>query len=72
MERDDLLNEAQRKREMERRLLGRQWMIEAEMQYPKSIEQAKNGANRGQKMTKEEKMYNREILKTVSRTKKDG
>ena len=67
-----MLNEAQRKRDLERRLLGRQWMIEAEVQYQKSIEQAKNGANRGQKMTREEKMYNREILKTVSQTKKDG
>ena len=72
MAKDELLNEAQRKRDLERRLLGRQWMIEAEVQYQKSIEQAKNGANRGQKMTREEKMYNREILKTVSQTKKDG
>lgn len=47
-------------------------MINAEEQYQKNLENAKNGANRGQKMTREEKMYNREVLKTVSQTKKEG
>ena len=40
VERDDRLNEAQRQKDIERRKLGRQWMIEAERQYQKSIEQA--------------------------------
>ena len=47
-------------------------MINAEEQYQKNLEQAKNGGNRGQKMTKEEKRYNKEVLKTVSQSKKEG
>ena len=38
VERDDRLNEIQRQKDLERRKLGRQWMIEAERQYQKSIE----------------------------------
>ena len=72
MEKDDKLRDAEKKKEMERRRLGRQWMINAEEQYQKNLEQAKNGANRGQKMTKEEKRYNKEVLKTVSQSKKEG
>ena len=72
MEKDDRLKDAEKKKEMERRRLGRQWMINAEEQYQKNLESAKNGANRGQKMTKEEKRYNKEVLKTVSQSKKEG
>ena len=47
-------------------------MLKAEEQYQKKINDAQNGANRGQKMSKEEIKYNREILKTVSQHKKGG
>ena len=52
--------------------MGTMWMLNAEEQYQKKIAAAQNGANRGQKMSKEEIKYNREILKTVSQHKKGG
>ena len=47
-------------------------MRKADELYQQKIEQAANGANRGQKMSKEEIKYNKNILKTVSENKKAG
>ena len=48
------------------------WMQNAEDAYQHKIENAQNGASRGQKMSLEEIKFNKHILKTVSETKKAG
>ena len=47
-------------------------MKDAEAQYLKNLEEAKNGANRGQKMLPEELRFNRKLLQDVKEAKKTG
>lgn len=72
IEKDERLQEEERKKEEARRKLGKQWMLAAEEQYKKSIEEAQNGANRGQKMSPEELKMNKHILKEVRDAKRKG
>ena len=72
IEKDEQLLDSEKKKVEERRRLGQQWMKAAEAQYLKNLEEAQNGANRGQKMSPEELKYNKKILKEVRDIKRQG
>ena len=72
IEKDEKHREEERKKNEARKKLGQQWMLAAEEQYQKNAESAKNGANRGQKMSLEELRLNKHILKEVRDAKRKG
>lgn len=47
-------------------------MMESNAKYERQQILSQNGGNRGQKMTAEERRYNRELLKEVIKSKKEG
>ena len=72
VEKDEKLLAEEKKKVEEKKKLGQQWMLAAEELYQKNLEQAKNGANRGQKMSPEELKFNKHILKEVRDVKRKG
>ena len=59
-------------KELARRKHAQNLMIESEQRLAEMKAAEVNGANRGEKMTKEELRFNKDLLKEVAKIKKQG
>ena len=69
---DEEWKQREQKKKDERKQHAQKLMTESNQKYLQMQQAAQNGGNRGQKMTTEERRYNRELLKEVIKIKKEG